>query len=104
MGGPRPGLTAQGRVLVGIAIGVILILAAIVVGWYDQYAVQRDYADRYAARHGHIPPLVEWFYTPDSDADVERLRRLHRNLFVLGAALAAAALIVILYVRATTPG
>jgi hypothetical protein len=89
---------------VGIAIGVVLILAAIVVGWYDKYGVQRDYADRYAARHGHIPPLVEWFYTPDSDADVDRLRRLHRNLYILEGTLAAAAVIAILSVRATIPG
>lgn len=87
----------------GIAIGLILLLAALVVGLYDTYVVQRDYADMCAARHGHIPPLVDWFFVRDTDVEVDRLRRFHRNLYILDGLLAAAAAIVILVARATTP-
>ena len=75
---------------------MILILVAMVIGVYDKYAVQRDYADLYAARHGHIPPLVEWFTTPDPDEEVEGLRCLHRNLYILGGVLSASAAILVL--------
>ena len=76
----------------------ILLLGAVIVGWYDTYSVQRTYADVYANRHGHIPPLIRWFIVPDPDADVEEWRRRHRNLYILAAALAATA-VVIAYAR-----
>jgi hypothetical protein len=89
---------------VDVVLLVILLVSAVVVGCYDTYAVQRDYADLFAARHGHIPPLVDWFFQKDADVEVEALRRLHRNLSLLAGALAAGAAIVALYIRATTPG
>jgi hypothetical protein len=81
---------------VGIAIGLVLLLAAAMVGWYDRYAVQRDYANRFAERHGHIPPLIDWFFTTDPDPDVEALRVQHRNMYILGSVLAVAAAVVVL--------
>jgi hypothetical protein len=89
---------------VDVALVVILLVSAVVVGWYDTYAVQRDYADLYASRHGHIPPLIDWFFKPDADAEVEALRRQHRNLWLLSGALVTGAVLVALYIRATTPG
>ncbi len=77
-----------------IALMLLLLVAAIIVGWYDTYSVQRTYANLCASRHGHIPPLMDWFFTPDSDADVEQLRRRHRNMYLLAIALAAAAVVV----------
>ena len=81
-----------------IAVAVILLLVAAFVGSYDRYAVQRTYADLYAARHGRIPPLIEWFFTPDADPEVESWRRMHRNLYLVVTALGVAA-IAILIVR-----
>lgn len=87
----------------GIAIGLVLLLAAAMVAWLDRYAVQRDYADLFAERHGHIPPLIDWFFTADSDPDVEALRVQHRNMYILGGVLAVAAgIIVILFAKAPT--
>jgi hypothetical protein len=83
---------------------VILFVLALIVGVYDTYQVQRDYADLYAERHGHIPPLVDWFFKPDIDPEVDELRRLHRNLLLLSSALALAAAVVALALRASTPG
>jgi hypothetical protein len=80
----------------GIGLAVILLLVAIGVGWYDRYSVQRTYADVYANRHGHIPPLADWFFTPDADAEVERLRRLHRNLWLASGGLGLVAVVVLL--------
>jgi hypothetical protein len=37
---------------VDIALVAILLLAGLIVGWYDRYAVQRTVRDLYAARHG----------------------------------------------------
>jgi hypothetical protein len=84
-----------------VALIVILLLTAVVVGWYDTYAVQRTYADVYAARHGHIPPLIAWFFDRDPDAEVERWRRRHRNMYLLVSALALVAAVLAL-VRAPT--
>ena len=81
-----------------IALVVILLLVGLIVGWYDRYAVQRTYADVYAARHGRIPPLIEWFFTADADPEVEYWRRMHRNLYLVVTALGVAA-IAILIVR-----
>jgi hypothetical protein len=81
---------------VDIALIVVLLLAAVIVGWYDTYSVQRTYADLYATRHGHIPPLIGWFFASDSDAEVERWRRLHRRMYVLVSALVLTAVIVAL--------
>jgi hypothetical protein len=86
-----------------IALILLLFLAAAIVGWYDTYSVQRTYADRCAARHGHIPPLIDWFFQPDPDAEVERWRRRHRDMYLLTCVLVVAAVIVAL-VRATTQG
>ena len=47
-----------------IVLVVILLLAGLIVGWYDRYSVQRTYADLYAARHGGIPSLIDWFSRP----------------------------------------
>jgi hypothetical protein len=91
-------------VFVGIAIGLILFLAAALVGWYDKYAVQRDYADRFAKRYGRIPPLMEWFFSSDADADVESLRVQHRNMYILSSVLAVAAAVVVLLAVSTTKG
>jgi hypothetical protein len=79
-----------------LAVVLILILAAVVVGWYDRYSVQRTYADLYAARYGQIPPLIDWFFEPDSDAEVDEWRRLHRNMYLLVTGLGAAAVIAAL--------
>ncbi len=84
-----------------VALLVVLILTATVVVYYDTYSVQRTYADVCARRHGHIPPLVDWFFKSDPDPEVERWRRRHRNTTLLGIALWVAALIVI-FVRAPT--
>jgi hypothetical protein len=86
-----------------IAIVVVLLLAGAVVGVYDRYAVQRTYADLFAERHGHIPPLTDWFFRADPDAEVESWRRLHRNLWLLAGGLGVAA-ILILIVRPVGPG
>jgi hypothetical protein len=83
---------------------VILIVLAVIIGWYDRYGVQRDYADLYAERHGHIPPLVDWFFKADADPEVEGLRTLHRNLYLLEGGLAFVAVIVLLTIRTSTPG
>ena len=75
---------------------VVLFVATLILGLYDRYGVQRAYADVYAQVHGHVPPLYEWFYTPDSHADVERWRRRHRNLLILSVALSVIWVILIL--------
>ena len=82
-------------------IAAILIVAAIVVSLYDRYSVQRTYADVCAARHGHIPPLVDWFTTPDIDPEVEHWRRYHRRVTILGGVLAGAAVIFAIVARST---
>ena len=87
-----------------VALVLILIGSAVVVGSYDTYGVQRDYADLYASRHGHIPPLIDWFFKSDADAEVESLRRRHRNLYILVSGLAAAAVIVALFIRNAARG
>ncbi len=87
-----------------VVLAVILILVAVLIGVYDTYFAQRSYADLCAARHGHIPPLVEWFTTPDTDPEVEALRRLHRRLTIVSAALVAAAVICAIYARAAIAG
>jgi hypothetical protein len=84
-----------------VALTLLLILAAIITSWYDTYSVQRTYANLCARRHGHIPPLMDWFFVPDADAEVERLRRRHRNMYLLAAAFAVAAVVVAL-VRSPT--
>jgi hypothetical protein len=86
---------------VDVALIVILIVLAVIVGWIDTYGVQRDYADLYAARHGHIPPLVDWFFKPDADPEVDDLRRLHRNLLLLSVALIFGAVAVALVLQAS---
>ena len=79
-----------------VALVLVLFVAAVIVSWYDTYSVQRSYANLCARRHGHIPPLLDWFFVPDSDPDVERLRRQHRNMYLLATAFAVAAVIVVL--------
>lgn len=85
-------------------MALILIGIAIAVGLYDTYSVQRTYADVCAARHGHIPPLVDWFTTPDIDPEVEHWRRYHRRLTIVSGVLAGVAAILAIVARATTPG
>ena len=85
-----------------IALVVILLLISVIVGWYDRYAVQRTYADLYAARHGGSPPLTNWFFTPDTDPEVESWRRRHRNLYLVVTALGVAAIAVLIVRLATT--
>jgi hypothetical protein len=80
-----------------IVLAVILIVAAVVVGWYDTYSAQRTYADVYASRYGHIPPLADWFFKRDADPEVERYRRLHRNLWLLVTGLAVAGILAVLF-------
>src|SRR5215510_128917 len=53
-----------------LVVAIVLLVVAGFVGLVDRYDIQRTYADAYAARHGHIPPLVEWFFQPDADPDV----------------------------------
>jgi hypothetical protein len=77
-----------------VVLIAILLLTAVVIGWYDTYSVQRTYADLYASRHGRIPPFIRWFILPDPDAEVEGWRRLHRNLYILVSFLGAAAIVV----------
>ena len=79
----------------GVAVAAILLLLSIVVRWYDRYSVQRTYADVYTSRHGRIPPLSDWFFTSDADPEVERLRQLHRNLWLVSGGLALVAVIVL---------
>ncbi len=86
-----------------IAMVVMLILAAVVVSVYDTSEVQRTYADLFVQRHGHIPPLADWFFRADADAEVESWRRMHRNLWLLAGGLGIAA-IIILIVRPVEPG
>jgi uncharacterized Tic20 family protein len=88
----------------GIAVMLILILAAVIVGWIDTYGVQRDYADLYAARHGHIPPLVDWFFKRDTDPEVDDLRRLHRNLLLSSVVLVAVAVLLALWLQSSPSG
>ena len=85
-------------------IAAILIVVAIAVSLYDRYSVQRTYADVCAARHGHIPALVDWFTTPDIDPEVEYWRRYHRRLWILSATLVAVAVIFAIVARSTTSG
>jgi len=80
----------------GIVLIVGPLVAATLVGCYDRFAAQREYAALYAKRHGGIPPLTDWFFEADPDAEVERLRRAHRNLTILGGVLAIAAILVVL--------
>jgi hypothetical protein len=82
-------------------IAAILIVAAIVVSLYDRYSVQRTYADVCAARHGHIPPLADWFTTPDIDPEVERWRRYHRRLWIVSGVLVVGAVIFAIVARST---
>jgi uncharacterized Tic20 family protein len=86
-----------------IWISLLLLVLAGILGVVDRYEIQRTYADVYAEAHGHIPPLVEWFFERDADPEVDRWRRYHRNMYALVTALAVAA-IVLLLVRAPTPG
>jgi hypothetical protein len=81
---------------VDIVLIVILLISGAVIGWYDTFSVQRTYADVYASRHGHIPPLISWFIAPDPDVEVEYWRRRHRNLYVLVSALGAAVIVLAL--------
>src|SRR5262249_26240818 len=60
-----------------LVVVAALFLATLFVGLYDTYSVQRAYADVYAQVHGHVPPLYEWFYTPDSHPDVDHWRKYH---------------------------
>ncbi len=78
-----------------VLVFALLILAAI-VGWYDRYAVQRTYADLYADRYGHIPPLISWAFGSDADTEVEYWRRLHRNLYLLVTVLVVVAIIIVI--------
>lgn len=77
-----------------VALMVLLFVVAIILSWYDTYSVQREYANLCARRHGHIPPLTDWFCVPDSDPNVERLRRRHRNMYLLATASAVAGVLV----------
>jgi hypothetical protein len=79
-----------------VALAAILLVAAAGIGWYDTYSVQRTYADVYASRYGRIPPLFAWFFVRDPDVEVEDWRRRHRNMYVLVAILAVAALVIVL--------
>jgi hypothetical protein len=78
-----------------VVLVLVLFVVGIIVGWYDRYAVQRTYADLYADRHGHIPPLIGWAFESDSDPEVDYWRRLHRNLYALVTALAVVAILII---------
>jgi hypothetical protein len=90
---------------VGIAIGILLFIGAAIVSSYDRFAVQREYAARFAERHGGIPPLVDWFFAEDPDPEVEYLRIQHRNLTILAGVLGvAAAIVVVFFVSVSTPG
>ena len=80
----------------GIVLIVGLLVAAMLVGGYDRYAAQREYASLYAERHGGIPPLADWFFKSDPDEDVDRLRRMHRNLTILGSALGIVVILLVL--------
>ena len=79
-----------------ILIIVVLVVTTGVLALYDQYVVQRTYADICAERHGHIPPLVDWFFQADIDPDVDYWRRRHRNLYILSAVPVAIAIILVL--------
>ena len=79
-----------------LAVALILVLAGGVASTYDRYSVQRSYADACAQKHGHIPPLVDWFFNADPDPEVDAWRRYHRNLYVLSGVFAAAAVVVLL--------
>jgi hypothetical protein len=83
----------------GLVLAIGLIILGVIVGWYDRFGVQRDYADLHAARHGRIPGLADWFFTPDSDPEVDDLRRQHRNLWLLTALLGVVAFVLILVWR-----
>jgi hypothetical protein len=88
-------------VRVDIALVLVIFLVGVIIGLYEQYGVQRTYADLYADRYGHIPPLVGWAFESDPDPEVEYWRRLHRNLYVLMTVLAVVAIIIIV-VRSPT--
>ncbi len=86
-----------------LVIIVVLIVTSAILGLYDTYVVQRTYADICAERHGHIPPLVDWFFQADVDPDVDYWRRRHRNLYIFGCVPALVA-IVLLLARASSGG
>jgi cystathionine beta-synthase len=56
-----------------------------------------------SSKHGHVPPLANWFLHADPDAEVEYWLRLHRNLWLLVAGLGVLA-ILILIARPTSTG
>ncbi len=85
------------------AVALVLLASAAVLGVIDTYSIQRTYADLCADRHGHIPPLTDWFFVADPDPEVDRWRRLHRDLWLLTGVLAVVA-IVLLPVRPVASG
>lgn len=73
---------------------VVLVGAAVAAGWYDRSSVRDAYAAVYSMRHGHVPPLLDWFVKADPDPDVEAWRRYHRKLWVIAGGLGAGAIAV----------
>jgi hypothetical protein len=83
----------------GIVPGLLLLVVGAIVGLIDRYAAQRNYASLYAERHGTIPPLTDWFFVKDNDAEVDGLRRQHRNLTILTFVLSIAAVFSLVALR-----